>query len=440
MQAGPNAAINFARLDSFVREFQAVGVGELVICLRSASRWGSRHAPRTNYTNLTPKPQYVGHYQRWIGAVVERYDGDGVADMPGLRHPVRYYEIGSEFSSYEPEPVEEYLAMLERAYRAAHGAFPDVQIAHAALLTTTVFANDPGPEEYEAAFATLPERMADHGLADIRRLLDRPDLFDVLNIHSIGAPREIEQIMTWLEWETGQRGYVRPVIISDVATSPMIAWGPATRCGLPERLMGLIVPPAVEADRCRLAAYFTRLVDGDAATVAWTQRYAAADNVQKVVVAAEQGIVLINTAFIEDLIWFKFKFFAAGTGPSAWSGLIDLGRKERRAGWYALRQLMGHLGEYDTIRRVPHPDRTVRVYELREGASRRWIGWVDPDRVVLPGEPIPTVTVELDVGVPRVRMSAMATEAQARDRVEQAPGNRLRWTLGPDPAYVVADR
>lgn len=116
MQSGPSAPVDFRRLDAYVREFQGAGTGEIVICLRSASEWGSQQAGKLRSTNIAPKPEFAGLYEKWVAAVVERYDGDGNRDMPGLRRPVRLYEIGSELSSYEPEPVEQYLAMLSRAW------------------------------------------------------------------------------------------------------------------------------------------------------------------------------------------------------------------------------------------------------------------------------------------------------------------------------------
>jgi hypothetical protein len=35
-------------------------------------------------------------YQAYVTALVERYDGDGVDDMPGLIHPVRHWEVDNE--------------------------------------------------------------------------------------------------------------------------------------------------------------------------------------------------------------------------------------------------------------------------------------------------------------------------------------------------------
>ena len=43
----------------------------------------------------------------FVLAVVERYDMDEYNDMPGLKYPVKYYEIGDEFSTYEPESVSD---------------------------------------------------------------------------------------------------------------------------------------------------------------------------------------------------------------------------------------------------------------------------------------------------------------------------------------------
>ena len=63
-------------------------------------------------------------------------------------------------------------------------------------------------------------------------------------------------MVTWLQYETSRRGYWKPILVSDSATSPLIAWGPATQCEGASQDMGRVVFPATEADRCRLASYF----------------------------------------------------------------------------------------------------------------------------------------------------------------------------------------
>jgi len=441
MQPSRDAAIDFRRLDRFVAEFQAAGFTELVLALKPHSSWASNNYPPRGLLPLRGgvKTEYLADYEHWVYSIVERYDADGREDMPGLRHPIRFYEIGTEFSSYEPEPVDEYLVILERAYAAAHRASSEVLIAHAAFLTTLAFAGDPSPAEYERAFEAAADQT--HSLADMRKVLDRPDLFDVLNLHSLGGPYEIEAMVAWLDYEMAQRGYRKPTIISDTATTPFIAWGPATACDRNSNQMGKIIPPATQADRCRLAAYFTRLVKGDETTLRWTQGFAAQDLVKKVVIAAEQGVLLINTAFTEDLFWLKLPLAQAGAGTSAWAGLVDVDRREYRAGYYALRQLVGYLGGYERITRLALGDEAVRVYEISRAGQRYWAAWYDPGRLILPDDPLPEKSIRLsfsgDFAVVETLVTQFGQDTSVRVPLSAQDGI-LTLTLTPTPVFIVA--
>jgi len=441
MQPTRAAAIDFAQLDNFVSAFQGAGFSELILALKSNSAWASRAYGPLVHPDPAPKPEFVDDYEAWISAVVERYDGDGDDDMPGLGRPVRYYEIGSEFSSYEPEPVDEYLAMLERAYSAAHRSFAGAIVTHAAFLTTLAFASRPEPEQYETAFEAVPDTT--HGLADIRRVLDRPDLFDVLNVHALGDPYEIEDITAWLRYEMAQRSYAKPIIVSDTATTPFIAWGPASVCDRDPRQMGRVVPPAVEADRCRLAAYFSSLLADDDATVRWVQSFAARDLVYKVVVAADQDIQLLNTAFTEDLLLLKLPFAQAGAGNSPWAGLVDVARQERRAAYYALQQLAGHLADYDAITRVAYDDEGVRVYQVSQNEQRSWIAWYDPGDLVLPGDAVPQTEIRLDVSLPTITTEELITQAEQTQPVVsvlQTDDGIAKLVLTSAPLFITPDQ
>jgi hypothetical protein len=35
-------------------------------------------------------------YQAFVRATIERYDGDGLSDMPGLVTPIRYWQVDNE--------------------------------------------------------------------------------------------------------------------------------------------------------------------------------------------------------------------------------------------------------------------------------------------------------------------------------------------------------
>jgi hypothetical protein len=67
-------------------------------------------------------------YADWLTAAVERYDGDGIDDMPGLKYPIRHWEVlnepamqGPELTFYQ-EDSQSYLELLELSYRAIKSA------------------------------------------------------------------------------------------------------------------------------------------------------------------------------------------------------------------------------------------------------------------------------------------------------------------------------
>jgi len=442
MQSSPDAALNFTRLDTFVKEFQAIGIEAPLLALRSLNDWASKDISVQGFFFPLKggiKPEYLDEYEAWVTAVIERYDADGLDDMPGLLNPVRYYEIGVEFSSYEPEPVDEYLGILEIAYKAAHIAFPDVLIAHVAFLTTPALFEPLEPGGYEAAFTRLQDKT--HSLADMRAILDRPELFDVLNIHSLGHPYEIEAIVAWLNSETSTRGYQKTIIISDTGSTPFIAWGAATVCGKPPNQMGRLVPPATEAVRCRLADYFTQLVNADPDTLRWTQEFIAQDTVKRVVVAAEQRITLINTAYTEDLLLLKLGIAQAGAGTAAWAGLVDFDRKEYRPVYYTLKQLIENLGEYDSFTRIAlGSDDGIRVYEVEQADQRFWIAWYDPGILVLPGDAIPQANAKFEIGAALVRVEGLALAASGSEmRTVETESGMLSLTLTYGPVFIFVE-
>jgi len=443
MQSGPKAAIDFADLDLFVRSYQDQGFTALTVALKPHSRWASKDVGLLGAENASPKPKYRALFAEWVARVVERYDGDGLEDMPGLRWPVELFEIGSEFSSYQPEPVADYLETLAVAYRAAHRANPDVRIAHAAFLTTPVDLDVADPGGYEAAWARTPRRDLHHGLADQRAVLDHPEIFDVINLHNLGAPAEIEHQLRWLAYETGRRGYTKPVIISDTLPTSYIAWGPATTCT--GRALGVLIPPAAERNRCRLATFFRKLVAGDPATLAWTRGFVAADHVQRTLIAAEQGVEAINLSFTFDLPLLTGRLARAGAGISAWAGAA----KFRMAGGevletypltHAIGQMMGHLEGVTRIERLAQPAPELRVYKLSRAEGRIWVAWLDLGRVLLPGDGTPSRQATLDVGAPAVRIEPAITEmgrnTPRRTRHTTRDG-RLTLGLGHTPVYIL---
>jgi len=76
-------------------------------------------------------------YLDFLTKVVERYDGDGVNDMPGLQRPIKYWEIGNEVTmktEFTGTP-EDYGHVLQISYRAIKANCPDCQVLIAGWMT-----------------------------------------------------------------------------------------------------------------------------------------------------------------------------------------------------------------------------------------------------------------------------------------------------------------
>ena len=113
-------------------------------------------------------------YAAWLSAAVERYDGDGVDDMPGLQYPLRYWEIlnepemqGPELTFFQEDSAA-YLELLKLSYTTIKAADPN----------TVVLPG--GQAGMQSVFVAYWEPVLQGG----------GDFFDVGNIHSIGSDDE----------------------------------------------------------------------------------------------------------------------------------------------------------------------------------------------------------------------------------------------------------
>ncbi len=87
-------------------------------------------------------------YEDFLTNLIERYDGDGTADMPGLSQPVTHWEILNEPEMDSPELTfykgtkEQYVELLQRSYQTIKKACPACSIVHggAAGIETTTLA------------------------------------------------------------------------------------------------------------------------------------------------------------------------------------------------------------------------------------------------------------------------------------------------------------
>ncbi|MDP3902223.1 MAG: hypothetical protein Q8Q21_01380, partial [bacterium] len=78
-----------------------------------------------------PNPQLKTEYANFVKAAVERYDGDGINDMPGLKSPVKYWQFENEPVSHidrsggKPQPNydwEGFAELMKTTYTSVKSA------------------------------------------------------------------------------------------------------------------------------------------------------------------------------------------------------------------------------------------------------------------------------------------------------------------------------
>lgn len=113
-----------------------------------------------------PKAEIFASY---FEKIVERYDGDGVDDMPGLKYPIKNWEILNEVPSLPNQDAtpEIYADYLKEGYKALKEACNDCRLANGGI---------PGPIAQEFLEDTISY---DPGVKDY---------FDILSWHTYSPP------------------------------------------------------------------------------------------------------------------------------------------------------------------------------------------------------------------------------------------------------------
>ena len=121
------------------------------------------------FGNLLYVPCDLDAYLAWLTAAVERYDGDGIDDMPGLLYPIRHWEILNEPEMQGPELCffQEEPEVYAELFRLSYGAIKMV---------------DPPAVVFPAGQSGMHREATDYW----RPILSDPSIpFDAGNIHSI---------------------------------------------------------------------------------------------------------------------------------------------------------------------------------------------------------------------------------------------------------------
>ncbi|MBF0568350.1 MAG: VCBS repeat-containing protein [Nitrospirae bacterium] len=131
--------------DLAVKAAQANGIA-LVATLYPFASWDHPNStPAANapldfiwWDYITEYPNDLSEYKSFVKAVVDRYNGDGVNDMPGLTQPVMTYEIGNEPDSSAFNSAfsdgSKYFAIVKATYEAVKEVCPNCKVVNGGAL------------------------------------------------------------------------------------------------------------------------------------------------------------------------------------------------------------------------------------------------------------------------------------------------------------------
>jgi hypothetical protein len=382
--------------DAQIAEWQHAGIDRIQAYLSPRSDWGNDNPNR----DIAPSADHAEDWDAFAAALFERYDGDGVDDMPGLVHPVKYWVLGGEWTGFWPsDDADGYLAWAEATSDVARDVYPDVKLGTVPFLLIDVFEGNE-PTDLEIA-----ERLARddaswrNSMQGAGQILSRHELFDYISIHSLGDYTELPKQYDWWRAQMEARGTQKPVWIDDAFPVSMMAnatwplWYPV---GEDERELYQDLLHAAAEDPLGPEA-------------GWLEAEVAKGLVHKAITAMGEGYAGINVGNTEDWMVDRDvrgadKLRGASVeliGAASMFGLMDVTHPDGldfdatrvagspRAGFFAMQLLTDAIGDGDWPIKEPLWTETtgMRGYRFeRSDGEQLFVLWSEDGHLALPDE------------------------------------------------------
>ncbi len=435
----------WADTDKVVAEWQNAGF-RIQAYTNANNAWAS-----STRLHHVPNPEYMDDYEEFVFNLVERYDGDGDRDMPGLKSPILHYTVVEEWTGYFEGTVDDYLRILTAAHRAIKRANPQAMVGLVDFFLIDVFDGNPSPEEVERRAAK--DHPLRHPMSEVRELLRHPDLFDIVEIHALGDYTELYATAQWLRAEMRKNGYDKPIWIGDAlpVSSLLIPRGPRA-----------LLPGATDADyetarpirpqdAIRTVGWLEAITNPKSpqhdVAQRWWRAVQAREVAKKVVVAIHAGYAGMNLAW---LVESPLTQTPRVTGSWGYQGMVDAAFNFVKQVWetrspypafYTYQLAIRKLDGYTAVERMDLGD-DVYAYRFVVGGAPVYVLWREPGRLYFPDEAEPgPAPVSMPFDAPQARVTHVITEVgQTEPQTEtiHAQGGVLTLTLGASPVFVEA--
>lgn len=393
-------------LDGLIKEYQNAGF-HIQIVIKSACPWGTKEfasPPESWRRSYPPKKEHWDDYYQFVYNLVERYDGDGYRDMPGLRYPIRYYEIESEAQHhiFWAGTVGEYCQLLKTAYKAAKNAHPEIKIILAGINFGSLFDDNPSPEDLMRKVRSLPKKYR-REISFIRETLAMVNYYDVVDYHYNRDYTGAYSAVKWLREEMKKYGCQKEIWAGDTAS---VLWITDVKYG---DILKILMNPSHPHHR---------------KVSKWFRAEQAKLSVKKIIVAVGLGIKKVILESIRD---FPSNAYT-GVHRESWflAGFFNEDKTPRPV-FYAYLQLVKKLENFQRVEsllrngtyiyRVIFPDRKPMYIVWSEGKSRR---------------------IRLDIGCSHVKLEKVITSETGKLNVitMKVKEDKVALSIDSTPVFV----
>jgi len=437
---------NFKYLDETVLAWQQNGYENLHIRIQSNADWA---VDKSGCLDLYPGrsvsyPVLQGHEQNFYDYVynmVERYDNDGIDDMPGLLYSVNYYELMSEAQhSFEfcVRPnirLEEYENLLKTTYEASKAANPNAKIILSGITMEEVFAEYP-----EVHLECMTEKYPKQ-LKFIEESFKLTDYYDIIEFHALmGGPTESYGFIKWLREDMKVD---KPVWVGD-AFPIQVMTPKANACRPQPYPNGDKIFQSVDNVRMEKYGGTVEPIEIDREVEKWYLKEQASQLVKKVVITIDAGydvIMLGNT-----LDWFPWRSSGNHLQDAGWMGLVEMNdvrlQLDRidemevefaRPAFHAYKQLIQKIDGFDQGEKIDFGDEKIFLYKFVVDGKELFIAWYEdginecPHHCESEEEGTTTIdlTMQLSKSIIDVKITPIVTELDSENNPIYPPSETV---------------
>ncbi len=465
------AGYRWKSLDDAVLVWQLTGF-DPVLVLSPSSPWACVPREKTSWVQAVRKalppaeadaalrgvdgapPPLAALWSRWerfVRDVVERYDGDGTKDMPGLRRPVRHIQVlGGIDPVWWLGDADQLLRLLHHAAEGIRAASTTCRLlAPSVDLRATGHAPFPDEREWNYRIGLITPGSAkplarQHLLrhfAILKRLLGMPRLFDILCQRGSAHVADDVANLTFLRRTLNEAGGDGKGLWLVDNPSRKLGRGLAVGIVEPKREERQLRQTWLTAARRPTHPQHGRAQD-------WLRRGQAYDLVRGLCRARAAGADAVLCYAPGDRLPTSARQATAGQGQGLLrrrAGQQPGATLERTPSWWALRQasrlLQGQTGALET--RIGAPGQSV-IFQLARKGPRPWVAVLLLDARLswagTPGAPLPLQDVLVTLPSGAYRLEWIQT-GPAKPRFQEVVSDgSLTVALGPEPVYIIPKR